>query len=296
MLYFLQMDKNLKKVRSILLFILALNWGVALAKIVMGFWLGIISMVADGFHSLTDGASNIIGLVGITAASKPVDSDHPYGHKKIESFTALVIAALLVLVCYEIVKESIKRIVTPATPTVDWSAFVVMLVTITINIFVFTYEGKKGKELKSDILVSDALHTRSDVLVSSLVILSLISIRLGFPFLDPVFSLMIIVFIFFSALRIIQHIFGILVDKAVLNKQQVKEIVFSHPEVRSCHKIRSRGREDDIKVDLHISVDKGMSVEKSHKLSHQLQEEIKKQLPGVHDVIIHIEPYNPHPE
>jgi cation diffusion facilitator family transporter len=288
------MDKNLKKIKSILLYILALNWGVALAKIAVGFWLGIISMVADGFHSLTDGASNIIGLVGITAASKPVDSDHPYGHKKIESFTALLIAALLVLVCYEILKEAIKRIATPITPTVNWSAFAVMIVTISINIFVFTYEARKGKQLKSDILISDSLHTRSDVLVSSLVILSLISVKLGLPFLDPVFSLLIIVFIFASALRIIQHIFGILVDKAVLNKQQVKAIVFSHPEVKSCHKIRSRGREDDIKVDLHISVDPGMSVEKSHNLSHMLQEEIKKQLPGVHDVIIHIEPYNIH--
>jgi cation diffusion facilitator family transporter len=287
------MDKKLKRVKSILLYILFLNWGVALAKIAVGFWLGIIAMVADGFHSLTDGASNIIGLVGITAASKPVDSDHPYGHKKIESFTALLIAALLVLVCYEILKEAIKRIATPVIPTVNWTAFAVMIVTISINIFVFTYEAKKGKQLKSDILVSDSLHTRSDVLVSLLVILSLISVKFGLPFMDPIFSLLIIVFIFAAALRIIRHIFGILVDKAVLNKQQVKAIVFSHPEVRSCHKIRSRGREDDIKVDLHISVDKGMSVEKSHKLSHQLQEEIKKKLAGVHDVIIHIEPYCP---
>jgi divalent metal cation (Fe/Co/Zn/Cd) transporter len=94
----------------------------------------------------------------------------------------------------------------------------------------------------------------------------------------------------FAAGQIVRQVFDVLVDRAVVDHKKIEGLLLSHPAVHFCHKVRSRGPEDDVHVDLHISVDPGMSVGESHQLSHDLQEEIKMNLPGITDVIIHIEP------
>lgn len=284
------MDNKFKEIRWVLIFILVLNWLVAAAKIIVGWMFGVMSMVADGFHSFSDGSSNIIGLVGLSFASQPVDADHPYGHKKIETFTALGISLLLLLVCYEIVRSTADRLLHPRIPEANLLTFVVMAGTLAVNLWVVYYELRKGRELKSDILVSDSLHTRSDVFTSILVIFSLVSIRLGLPIIDVLASFVIVAIILYSIYEIVRHVFDVLVDRAVIDHAQIEQIALACPNVKMCHKVRSRGREDDVHVDLHISVDPKMSVGDSHKLSHDLQEAIKAKVPGVTDVFIHIEP------
>jgi cation diffusion facilitator family transporter len=284
------MKGKFREIQKILIQILFLNWGVAIAKIVVGFMFGVYSMVADGFHSFSDGSSNIIGLVGLSAASKPTDEEHPYGHKKIESFTALGIIVLLLLVCYEIGEAALRRFFNPTIPEANLLTFAVMIITMAVNYFVMTYEHRRGKELKSDILVSDSLHTRSDIYTSFSVLISLFAIRLGFPMVDTLATFVIIGFILWAAFNIAREVFNVLVDRAVVDRKKIEQLVAAIPNVRVCHKIRTRGRTDDIHMDLHLSVDKAMSVEESHKLSHQVQSEIKTKIPGVTDVIIHIEP------
>jgi cation diffusion facilitator family transporter len=290
MLKFRAMKERYLAVRKVLLQILVLNWLVALLKIAVGSLFGVMSMVADGFHSFSDGTSNIIGLVGITLASQPKDLDHPYGHRKIETFTALGIAALLLIVCYEIFRAALDRFFHPVLPQAGPLTFAVMAVTLAVNVWVVYYEQKKGNQLKSPILIADALHTRTDIFVSTLVVISLISVRLGFPLFDLIAALVIIVMIIVTAAQIIRQVFDVLVDRAVIDHKMIEALLLVHPEVRFCHKVRSRGPEDDVHVDLHISVDPKMSVEASHQLSHDLQTELKKQLPSVTDVFIHIEP------
>lgn len=279
-----------REIQKILVQILILNWGVAIAKIVVGFMFGVFSMVADGFHSFSDGSSNIIGLVGLNAASKPTDEEHPYGHKKIESFTALGIIVLLLLVCYEIGEAALRRFFNPSVPDANLITFVVMIITMAVNYFVMTYEHRRGKELKSDILVSDSLHTRSDIYTSFSVLISLFAIRLGFPLIDTLATFVIIGFILWAAFNIGREVFNVLVDRAVIGREKVQALVNAFPGVKVSHKIRTRGREDDIHMDLHVTVDRQMSVEQAHKLSHEIQAEIKSKIPGVTDVIIHIEP------
>lgn len=284
------MRERFLAIRTILVQILVLNWLVAALKITVGLIFGVMSMVADGFHSFSDGTSNVIGLVGITLASQPKDEDHPYGHRKIETFTALGISMLLLLVCYEIFRSALERFRHPVTPRADPLTFIVMALTLAINIWVVYYEQKKGKELKSTILLSDALHTRTDIFVSLMVVFSLFSVRLGFPMIDLFASLLIIVIILFAAGQILRNVYDVLVDKAVVDHRKIEALLLAHPDIKQCHKVRSRGPEDDVHVDLHISVDPKMSVGDSHKLSHALQEELKAKVPGVTDVFIHIEP------
>jgi len=173
--------KHYQKIRKILVIILALNWAVALAKIIYGLNSRCSSMAADGFHSLSDGTSNLIGIIGIYFACQPVDKDHPYGHKKYETLFSLGIAAMLFFVAFNLLKAGWQRLQHPIPFQTDLGAFTVMLITLAVNIYVMRYEHGKGKVLQSDILVSDSLHTRADIFTSFAVIISLIVTKLGFP-------------------------------------------------------------------------------------------------------------------
>jgi cation diffusion facilitator family transporter len=283
--------QHYKRVRFVLILVLVLNWLVALAKIFYGFFSRCTSMTADGFHSLSDGASNIIGLIGINLASQPTDKEHPYGHKKYETLFSLGIAALLFLVTFNLAKEGIKRLFNPVLPEVNLQSFIVMIVTLGINIWVMKYEYKKGKHLQSDILVADSMHTKADIFTSISVIITLVAIKLNYPILDPIATLIIAVFIAWAAFGIIKQSSGVLCDAIVITDvKKIENIVLSIKGVKSCHKIRTRGRPDDVHVDLHIQVNPDMHMDHAHKISYTIEDEIKKGIPEVTDVVVHMEP------
>ena len=284
-------SKSYRTIRLVLIWVLALNWLVAIAKIVCGMIIRSSSMAADGFHSLSDGASNIIGLIGIHFAFRPKDIDHPYGHRKYETFFALGIAFLLFLVAIGIVHESLGRFTNPVVPQINSISFVIMLITIGVNFIVMHYENKKGKELKSDILVSDSLHTRADIFTSLSVLLALFAIKLGYPILDPIISIMIAIFIAYAGFGIMKESSAILCDTAaILDVKQIVDIVLSIEGTKNCHKVRTRGRPDDIYVDLHVQVDSNTRIDAAHKISYAIEDAIKRSIPEVTDVVVHMEP------
>ncbi len=278
------------KIRWVLIYVLLLNWGVAAVKLFYGILTRSASMTADGFHSFSDGSSNIMGLIGIWVASRPIDESHPYGHKKYETLTSVGIAILLFLVCFNVVREGVLRFIHPVVPRVDITSFLVMGITLAINIAVMTYEKRAGIILKSDILISDALHTRADILTSSSVIVTLIGIKFGYPVLDPIASLLISIFIGYAAVGILKESSRILSDAVAIPIEEIEKVVFSMEGVRECHRIRSRGRPDDIHIDLHVLVDPEMHLHRAHHLSYAIENKIKRNFQGVTDVVVHMEP------
>jgi len=285
------LSQHYGRIRKTLLMVLALNWLVALVKILYGLSTRCESMTADGFHSLSDGASNIIGLAGIHFACQPKDSDHPYGHKKYETFFALGIAGMLFVVAFNLAKQGVIHLTQPHSPTVNFSSFIVMFITTAINFWVMNYERKIGNKLKSDILISDAAHTKADIFTSFSVIFALIVIKLGYPILDPIVTIIISAFIAHAGYEIIKHSSDVLCDTAaILDVKKIIDIVLAVKGVKTCHKIRSRGRNDDVHIDLHVQVNPDMHVDNAHKISYAIEEAIKEALPEVTDVIIHIEP------
>jgi cation diffusion facilitator family transporter len=282
--------ERFQKIRRVLLYVLVLNWGVAAAKLFYGWMIRSASMKADGFHSFSDGASNLIGLVGIWIASRPIDQSHPYGHKKFETLTSVVISGLLFLVCFNVVREGVLRFLHPVLPEVNVKSFLVMGVTLAINIGVMIYESRRGRALGSDILISDALHTRSDILTSSSVIITLIGIQLGYPVLDPIASLIIAFFIGHAAVDILKESSRVLSDGVAIRTEEIEKVVLAIRGVKECHKVRSRGRPDDIHIDLHVLVDPEMHVHRAHHLSYAIENKIKRDFRGVTDVVVHMEP------
>ncbi|MGL4344318.1 MAG: cation diffusion facilitator family transporter [Cellulosilyticaceae bacterium] len=285
-------NNNFKIVKKVLWLILFANFAVALAKVGVGMLIKSGSMVADGFHSLTDGSSNIVGLIGIGIASKPIDEDHPYGHKKFETITGLFIVGMLILLGFKIISGAISNFMHPIAPEVTLSSLIVMVVTLGINLFVTTYEKRKGIECHSTILISDAMHTKSDIYVTIGVLTTLVAIKLGAPiWIDSVASLVVAGFILKAAYEIFEVTSGILVDKAVVDNKEIEAIAMNHELVKGVHKIRNRGTTDDLHVDMHILAACDLTLDQTHKLSHDIEAMIRESLSPSAQVIIHVEPY-----
>lgn len=283
---------NFSKIKQVLWIILFANLAVAILKIVIGGIIKSTSMTADGYHSLTDGASNVIGLIGINFASKPVDEDHPYGHKKFETLAGLFIAGMLLIIGGNIIYSAISRFINPVTPTVTFESLISLIITLGINIFVCTYEYNQGKKLKSNILTSDSLHTKSDIYVSIGVIVTLIGVKLGLPpVIDPIASLVVSGFILHAAYEIFKSTSDVLVDKAVIDISRVKEVCMEFKEIKGVHKIRSRGCINDIYIDMHLLTEPNMSVEQSHELIHDIEKRMQNEIDENIQIIAHIEPF-----
>lgn len=284
------MEKRFFKIRNILIAVLALNWAVAAAKLLYGFITKSTAMSADGFHSFSDGTSNVIGLIGVWFASQPKDEGHPYGHKKYETFASIAISMMLFLISFNLIKGGIVRLFNPVIPDVTIFSFMVMLCTIAVNTGVFIYENKSAKLLKSDILKADAQHTRSDILISISVIFTLLAVKAGFPILDTIASMAIALFIAHVAFEILKESSDVLCDRAAVDSKEIKSIILKVEGVKGCHKIRTRGRADDVHLELHIFVDPELSIARAHELSHIVQEVIKEKLEGITNISIHVEP------
>lgn len=286
-------EGNCKKVKFVLWIILFANLGVAITKMVVGYLINSISLSTDGIHSLSDGLSNVVGLIGVTIASRPVDKEHPYGHKKSEIIASLFIGCMLLLLGLKTLITGFCRFVNPGEISITLISLISLILTIGINIFVTIYERKKGEEYNSFILISDSIHTKSDILISVGVLISLIGIRMGLPqIIDPIISIIISLFILRASYEIFKESVGILLDKAMIGEEKIIEILNTFSEIKNIHNIRSRGVENDIYVDMHIMIDANTSTEDAHKLSHNIEREIKNNINSNCQVIIHIEPYH----
>src|SRR6187431_211703 len=129
-----------REVTRVLLRVMFLNLGVALAKIAFGYSSGAISILSDGFHSLTDAASNVVGLIGVKAAERPPDEDHPYGHRKYETVAAAAVILFLLIVVFEVLRNAYNSLTgRTQVPNVSAAGFIVMIITVAINLMVIRY-------------------------------------------------------------------------------------------------------------------------------------------------------------
>jgi cation diffusion facilitator family transporter len=270
--------------------VLALNLAVAFVKIALGSYTGAVSILSDGFHSLTDSASNVVALVGVSVARRPPDANHPYGHRKYETMASLGILVFLVIVLIEVLTAAADRLVNGGTPRVFPEGIGLMTVTLIVNLFVVSYEMREGRRLNSEVLRADAKHTRSDVLTTGAVLGALLGVWWGYPLLDPMAALLVAGFIGHACWSIAQEASRVLGDEIVIAEDDVREVVQSVPGVIGCEKIRTRGSADYAFLDLHLWLDGDMALKEAHATSHVVKDRLMARFPQLVDVVIHIEP------
>ncbi len=280
----------LQKVRRVLFATLCLNLVVLVLKAGLGFWTGSLSVLADALHSVTDSASNILGLVTSGLSSPVPDRDHPYGHQKFEAIGAIGIAAFLAIACFEILKGGIERLFFKAAP-VQMSLVVLylMLVVLGINILVAFYERRIGVQLGSKILIADAHHTMSDIWITLTVMAGLIGVEWGYQWLDVVLAFPVAVLVFRSGWMVLRQNIPWLVDEMAIAPETLQAIVLNVPGVVNCHDIASRGlvgRQVFIEMHLIVAAD---DVETAHQITEAVEAELEARY-GPARILIHVEP------
>jgi cation diffusion facilitator family transporter len=284
------LTEKYNSVTRVLKRVLFLNLAVAFAKIGLGYVTGAVSILSDGFHSLTDAASNVVALVGVSVARRPPDENHPYGHRKYETMASLGILLFLVLVLMQVLSAAYDRLINGGTPRVFPEGIGLMTVTLIVNLAVMRYELGQGRLLNSEVLRADAKHTRSDVLTSVAVLGALLGVWWGYPLLDPLAALLVAAFIGHAGWQIATDASRILSDEIVIAEDDVRTVVGTVPEVVGCHRIRTRGSADHVFMDLHVWLDGRTPLESAHRTSHVVKDRLMSRFPHLADVVIHIEP------
>lgn len=276
-------------VTRVLSVVLLLNLATAAAKILFGYASGTVSILSDGFHSLTDSASNVAALATLRLARQPPDVEHPYGHRKYETLASGLILLFLALVVIEVLRGVWSRLGS-APPAVSALSFGVMAGTAAINLMVVRYERRAGERLSSELLMADARHTQSDLLTSMAVVAALIGVWAGYGWLDPAAALLVAGFIAYAGYQIARDAGRILTDSVVVAEADVRAVVMSVAGVLGCHHIRTRGAADHVFLDLHVWFAPETPLAAAHDLSHLVKDRIMARYPQIVDAIIHIEP------
>ena len=286
--YFVTETRDLREIRRVLVITMLLNFSAMGVKLAAGYLTGALSIVADGLDSLFDGLSNVVGLAGLYAASRPPDAEHPYGHRKFETVAALSIAFLLFLTCWQLLQVAWGRLGEGIAPLVGVGAAAAMLISILIQAGTSYYELRAGRRLKSELLVADALHTRASILVSASVLAGLGFVRLGFPKADPILAIFVSVMIAKIGIDVLRETLPVLLDQAPVDPKKIADVVSAIGGVESFHRVRSRGAEGSAAVDLHIRISPRKTVQEADAIANEVRRRILD-MEDVSDVTVHIE-------
>lgn len=288
--------QNYPAVRRILLWVLLANLLVTVLKIALGLVTGALSVVADGFHSLVDSSSNLIGLAALRLAGRPADDRHPYGYARYETIGSLAIGGLLLVAAYEIGSAVVDRIRGGSPPELSWLTFGLIALTFPVNLAIVILETRAGKRLNSQILIADATHTKTDLFITGSVVASLGGVWLGWTWLDPLVASAVVVLILRAAFFILRDTASWLADASILDPEKIEALVMDVPNVWYVHRIRSRGSPASVFVDMHVKVYPGMGTEQAHAVATEVEKRIKQEYASVSDVVVHIEPGKAKPQ
>ncbi len=288
---------NQDEVRQVLVVTLALNVIVAVCKIIIGIWSGVLSVSADGVHSLVDASSNVIALLAHRIATRPPDEDHPYGHRRFETVAALGIGAFLLLTAFELISVALDRLHQGGgAPVIAPVTFAVMIATLGVNLFVTTYELRAALRLGSLLLTADAAHTRSDVFVTVSVLISMVCVVLfRWAWADIVTTVVIVGFILHAAWEVLSSTGRVLVDTAPYPPDQLSAWVEALPSVEHVIRARSRGSLDAAQVDIDVQVAPEMTAAQTQAISEAIRDELASKIYGLSEVEVHFVPITDRP-
>jgi len=277
-------------IQRVFLSLLGANLAVVGVKLAIGIASGSLSVIGDAVHSSVDAINNVLFTVLMRYAGAEPDEEHPYGHGKFEVLGALGIVIFLAVASVELTKSALARLAAGA-PAPDFTPLGLWLLvgTLVVNAWVAWYEGSKGRQLESDLLIADAAHTRIDVLITVGVILGGVASRARVPHVDSVIALAVVVMIVRVAWQILKRGVPVLVDRAAHQPDVVRRSAQGIDGVRSVYDIRSRLAAGVAFAELTIGVKGTLAVDEAHAISDAVERRLKDEL-RLDRVVVHIEP------
>lgn len=268
-------------------------------KIVVGVLTGSLGILAEAAHSGLDLVAALVTFFAVRLSGRPADSEHNYGHGKIENLSALFETILLLVTAIWIIYEAIQRLFfKPVEVELSFWAFLVMAVSIAIDFTRSRILYQAAKKHNSQALEADALHFSTDIWSSSVVILGLFGVLLGravpaLAFLDKadaVAAIFVALIVIYVSLEMGARTIQGLLDTAPKGlTEQIKQAVEALPGVADCHNIRVRYSGPMLFVDAHVLVDGNQTLFQAHALTEKIEMAIRDLAPGA-DVTVHPEP------
>lgn len=293
-------EERVKQTDKVTYICMAGNIALSVLKIAAGIFGASAAMIADGVHSFSDLITDIVLLIGVHLGSAPEDEGHPYGHGRFETFSALIIAAVLVLAAFWIfyggakaVYASFKGVLPPAP---HYISLIMAAVSVIVKEAMYRYTVNAGRRIDSAALISNAWHHRSDAF-SSLGVLVGISgaMFLGpkWTLLDPLTAAVVSVFIAVIGIKIFKMAVLELLDAALPQSSlaEIKEICLSVEGVRNPHEIKTRKVGYRVAIDLHVDFPKNMPFETVHSKMSLIEDRLKERFGAGAIVLVHPEPY-----
>ncbi|HEX5575319.1 MAG TPA: cation diffusion facilitator family transporter [Gemmatimonadales bacterium] len=277
-------------VRRVLGGILVANIVVVIVKFAIGIDTNSLAVFGDALQSSVDSANNLFAIFVVRVAAKAPDEDHPYGHAKFETLGALLIALLLALSIFELVRGAVARLLSGAPPlNVSGIALGLLVVTLLVNIGVVWIETRAGRRLQSDLLLADALHTRTDVFITIGVLAGLALSRAGLAWADPALALIVALLVGRAGYQILRRSIPTLVDERAFDQATIQREAEGVTGVVSAYAIRSRRAGDRRFAELTIAVDGQSNVAKAHGIADQVEDRLRNRL-QLDEVTVHVEP------
>jgi cation diffusion facilitator family transporter len=282
--------ERLHGIRRVLIIVLLLNLAVAFAKLGYGAWTGSIAMRADGVQSFLDGLANVVGLVAVAVAARPPDEEHHFGHERYETLASLLIAGMMSVGVIQILQDAFGQLQGGTPPTVNAGSFGVLFATMLVNLGVSIWERRQGQRYASDLLLADAKHTASDIIVSMGVVFGLLGVRMGWTYADSLVSILITFVIAWAAWTIIRDATKVLTDATDVNPRALMRTILETEGVVSAHKLRARSSGGRLLAQVDIAVDPQMPVIEAHDIASRVERSIMNAVGEESQVVVHIEP------
>lgn len=266
---------------------------LAALKVVFGFLGQSQALIADGLHSFSDLASDVLVIFAAKHASQGADEEHPYGHDRIETAATVVLSLILVAVGIGIGVDALDRLFDPdRLLQPGLLALLVAIVSVLANEGLYQYTHAVAKQLRSNMLHANAWHHRSDAISSLVVIAGIIGSMFGFPYLDAIAAIAVAAMIVKMGWKLGYQSVRELIDTGLEHNRlaMIRRTIMNVAGVRALHMLRTRRMGADALVDVHIMVDPLLSVSEGHQIGETVRLELIKNLDEIRDVTVHIDP------
>ena len=267
---------------------------LVVAKGLAGYFGNSYALIADATESASDIFSSLVLLFALRISIKAPDEDHPYGHGKAEPLAAMAVSLALIGAAILIAVQSIHNLQTPHETPLPFT-LIVLAFSVFIKEYLFRYVIKVSQEVGSHAVKADAWHHRSDAITSATafigITISLIGGK-GYEYADDWAALCASVIIVINAYNLFLPALNEIMDAAPSSElaESIKTIAFNVEGVKDLHKLKVRKTGFEFFVDMHIMVDRDLTVAEGHQISHNVKDKILESNPRIYDVLIHVEP------
>jgi cation diffusion facilitator family transporter len=284
-----------RQIKSITYIGMAVNIALSIIKVFIGVFASSLALVADGIHSLSDFATDVAVLLGFRLGSKKPDQSHPYGHGRAETFSAGLIALILIIVGGAMIYYATLAIARDEMTTPRLAVLIAAVISIASKEWLYRITQKAAIQSHSPALYANAWHHRSDAFSSVAVVIGFISLEFGFGHGDQVAAIAVGLMIVWVGVKVVGDALRELTEAAVDPDtiEHIKEIINSDSSIRQWHKLRTRMVGREVFLDLHILVDPDLKITAAHEIAESLEKTLDEQITRPINITVHVEPDTP---